>query len=68
MFKIIILTSTLLLPVAETPPPNPPYDYYDARARQRLQFEESAQERARREWQERWPAMKHCRLPACSTR
>jgi hypothetical protein len=41
-----------------------PYLYYDDATRR----EESAVERARREWQERWPAMEHCRLPACSTR
>lgn len=40
------------------------YFYDDARARP----QESPQERARREWQQRWPDMQHCRLPACSTR
>lgn len=41
-----------------------PYLYYDDATRR----EESAQDKARREWQERWPQMQHCRLPACSTR
>lgn len=44
------------------------FQYYDARAKLRGSLPEDQVDRERREWQERWPDMHHCRLPACSTR
>jgi hypothetical protein len=44
------------------------FQYYDDKAQLRGSLPEDTQTRARREWQERWPQMHHCRLPACSTR
>lgn len=65
----IILAATILSTPTPVPNNQQPwaYPYYDSRARERV-GPETPQERARREWQERWPQMQHCRLPACSTK
>lgn len=69
MLADIILAASLLAQPSPTPANQQPwnYQYDDARARERT-GPESPQERARREYQQRHPEMRHCRLPACSTR
>jgi hypothetical protein len=43
------------------------FDHYDGKVQSQGGYE-TPQDRARREYQERWPQQRHCRLPACSTR
>jgi len=67
MLKIIVLTSSLLLPVAQPYQQLPrSFDHYDDKVKR--QGYETEQDRQRREFQERWPKQHHCRLPTCSTR
>ena len=73
MSPFIILAAAIAVQTPSVTPGQQPWDYphYDDRARERMQerLQESPQDKARREYQERWPNnFHHCRLPACSTK